>query len=137
MHCHQVIKLSDTLPAIALGKERTCPVHGVQVEFLMGGAGGRQQFQQRWGRSRGRGRMKGSQLVVRRWCIKRMSGKGGTTKSNVTTNQRIERPWRLKRMSGKGSTTRSNPITSQRIERRRHVKRMGGKGDALRGRDAP
>jgi hypothetical protein len=39
MHCHQVIKLSNTLPAITLGKERTCNVHGVQVEFLMRGGG--------------------------------------------------------------------------------------------------
>jgi hypothetical protein len=41
MHCHQVIKLSNTLPAIALGKKRTCTVHGVQVEYLMGGGWGR------------------------------------------------------------------------------------------------
>jgi hypothetical protein len=34
--CHQVIKLSDTLPAIVLGKERTCSIHG-EAEFLMGG----------------------------------------------------------------------------------------------------
>ncbi len=80
--------------------------------------------------------MKGSQQVVRRWCVERMSGKGGATKSNATTNQRVERPC-LKRMSGEGSTTRSDPITSQRIERRRRVKRMGSKGDALSGRDAP
>jgi hypothetical protein len=40
MHRHQVIKLSNTLPAIALGKERTCTAHGIQAEFLMGEGGG-------------------------------------------------------------------------------------------------
>jgi hypothetical protein len=33
-HCHQVIKLSNTLPSFAPGKERTCNVHGVRREFL-------------------------------------------------------------------------------------------------------
>ncbi len=40
MHCHQVIKLSNMLRAIALGKERMCNVHSVQAEFLMGGGRG-------------------------------------------------------------------------------------------------
>ena len=35
-HCHQVIKLSDTLPTFAPGKEITCNVHGVRAEFLEG-----------------------------------------------------------------------------------------------------
>jgi len=35
-HCHQVIKLSDTLPDFAPGKELTCNVHGVRREFLEG-----------------------------------------------------------------------------------------------------
>ncbi|KAL3826872.1 hypothetical protein ACHAXA_000840 [Cyclostephanos tholiformis] len=35
-HCHQVIKLSDTLPTFAPGKEVTCNVHGVRAEFLEG-----------------------------------------------------------------------------------------------------
>ncbi|KAL7545563.1 hypothetical protein ACHAWF_008914 [Thalassiosira exigua] len=35
-HCHQVIKLSDTLPSFAPGKEVTCNVHGVRGEFLEG-----------------------------------------------------------------------------------------------------
>lgn len=35
-HCHQVIKLSDTLPSFAPGKEVTCNVHGVRREFLEG-----------------------------------------------------------------------------------------------------
>ena len=35
-HCHQVIKLSDTLPSFAPGKECTCNVHGVRREFLEG-----------------------------------------------------------------------------------------------------
>lgn len=33
-YCHQVIKLSDTLPSFAPGKECTCNVHGVRKEFL-------------------------------------------------------------------------------------------------------
>lgn len=33
-HCHKVIKLSDTLPSFAPGKECTCNVHGVRHEFL-------------------------------------------------------------------------------------------------------
>ena len=32
-HCHKVIKLSDTLPNFAPGKECTCNVHGVRSEF--------------------------------------------------------------------------------------------------------
>lgn len=36
-YCHQVIKLSDTLPSFAPGKECTCNVHGVRKEFLEGG----------------------------------------------------------------------------------------------------
>ncbi|KAL9184808.1 hypothetical protein ACHAXT_002585 [Thalassiosira profunda] len=35
-HCHQVIKLSATLPSFAPGKEITCNVHGVRREFLEG-----------------------------------------------------------------------------------------------------
>ena len=35
-HCHQVIKLSDTLPSFAPGKEVTCNVHGVRREFMEG-----------------------------------------------------------------------------------------------------
>jgi hypothetical protein len=35
-YCHQVIKLSDTLPSFAPGKECTCNVHGVRREFLEG-----------------------------------------------------------------------------------------------------
>lgn len=35
-YCHQVIKLSDTLPSFAPGKELTCNVHGVRNEFLEG-----------------------------------------------------------------------------------------------------
>mmetsp|Transcript_13340 Transcript_13340/g.28953 ORF Transcript_13340/g.28953 Transcript_13340/m.28953 type:complete len:1008 (-) Transcript_13340:93-3116(-) len=35
-YCHQVIKLSDTLPSFAPGKELTCNVHGVRREFLEG-----------------------------------------------------------------------------------------------------
>ena len=35
-HTHQVIKLSDTLPNFAPGKEVTCNVHGVRTEFLEG-----------------------------------------------------------------------------------------------------
>ncbi|KAL7532481.1 hypothetical protein ACHAXR_004658, partial [Thalassiosira sp. AJA248-18] len=35
-YCHQVIKLSDTLPSFAPGKEVTCNVHGVRREFLEG-----------------------------------------------------------------------------------------------------
>jgi hypothetical protein len=35
-HCHQVIKLSNTLPNFAPGKEVTCNVHGVRREFLEG-----------------------------------------------------------------------------------------------------
>ena len=35
-YCHQVIKLSDTLPSFAPGKECTCNVHGVRKEFLEG-----------------------------------------------------------------------------------------------------
>jgi hypothetical protein len=37
-YCHQVIKLSDTLPSFAPGKECTCNVHGVRKEFLEGKA---------------------------------------------------------------------------------------------------
>lgn len=37
-YCHQVIKLSDTLPSFAPGKECTCNVHGVRREFLEGKA---------------------------------------------------------------------------------------------------
>ena len=33
-YCHQVIKLSNTLPSFAPGKECTCNVHGVRREFL-------------------------------------------------------------------------------------------------------
>ena len=33
-YCHQVIKLSNTLPNFAPGKECTCNVHGVRREFL-------------------------------------------------------------------------------------------------------
>ncbi|KAL7465716.1 hypothetical protein ACHAXS_006036 [Conticribra weissflogii] len=36
-YCHKVIKLSDTLPSFAPGKECTCNVHGVRREFLEGG----------------------------------------------------------------------------------------------------
>ena len=36
-HCHKVIKLSDTLPSFAPGKECTCNVHGVRREFLEDG----------------------------------------------------------------------------------------------------
>ena len=35
-YCHKVIKLSDTLPSFAPGKEVTCNVHGVRREFLEG-----------------------------------------------------------------------------------------------------
>jgi hypothetical protein len=35
-YCHVVIKLSDTLPNFAPGKEVTCNVHGVRSEFLEG-----------------------------------------------------------------------------------------------------
>jgi len=35
-YCHEVIKLSDTLPNFAPGKEVTCNVHGVRSEFLEG-----------------------------------------------------------------------------------------------------
>ncbi|KAL7445313.1 hypothetical protein ACHAXH_007787 [Discostella pseudostelligera] len=35
-HCHQVIKLSNTLPNFAPWKEVTCNVHGVRREFLEG-----------------------------------------------------------------------------------------------------
>lgn len=37
-YCHQVIKLSNTLPSFAPGKECTCNVHGVRREFLEEGA---------------------------------------------------------------------------------------------------
>jgi len=35
-YCHQVVKLSDTLPNFAPGKEVTCNVHGVRSEFSEG-----------------------------------------------------------------------------------------------------
>ena len=35
-YCHQIIKLSDTLPCLAPGKEVTCNTHGVRSEFLEG-----------------------------------------------------------------------------------------------------
>eukprot|EP00574_Skeletonema_japonicum_P012376 CAMPEP_0201720200 /NCGR_PEP_ID=MMETSP0593-20130828/5211_1 /ASSEMBLY_ACC=CAM_ASM_000672 /TAXON_ID=267983 /ORGANISM="Skeletonema japonicum, Strain CCMP2506" /LENGTH=854 /DNA_ID=CAMNT_0048210807 /DNA_START=65 /DNA_END=2629 /DNA_ORIENTATION=- len=38
-YCHQVIKLSNTLPSFAPGKECTCNVHGVRREFLEDGGG--------------------------------------------------------------------------------------------------
>jgi hypothetical protein len=131
-----VIKLSNMLLAIALGKERPCNVHCTQVELLIGGMQ-RRQRKQRWGRSRGRGRTKGSQRIVRWWCVKRMSCKGGATRSDVTTDQRIERWQRAERMSGKGGAMRSDTITSQRIESWQCIKRMGGKGGTLSGRDVP
>ena len=37
-YCHQVIKLSNTLPSFAPGKECTCNVHGVRREFLEDGS---------------------------------------------------------------------------------------------------
>lgn len=36
-YCHQIIKLSNTLPKFAPGKECTCNVHGVRREFLEDG----------------------------------------------------------------------------------------------------
>ena len=35
-HCHQVVKLSDTLSSFAPEKEGTCNVHGVRSKFLEG-----------------------------------------------------------------------------------------------------
>jgi hypothetical protein len=92
-----------------------------------GGGGWRRQCQQCRGRSRGRGGMKGSQHVVRRQCVERLSGKSGATRSGATTNQGIERWRHIKRMIGKGGTIKSNATTSQCIESRQRIKRISGK----------
>jgi hypothetical protein len=77
-----MIKLSNMLPAIALGKERTFSLPSVQAEFLMGGGGGGggNANNVEGGVGGGAGR------IVRQQHVKRMSGKGGATRSNATTN---------------------------------------------------